>query len=139
MAAALSLITIAVGFVKVIPAPAQGVGVGVGVGVGGLAVVEPENENTPLAGGFWVVNVHEPGVGSKPLPLIIPVPLTLRNPPPCWTMVDVVRSNVNPPTLHRPGRPVEGLNIQGAAIVTCAPTFTYVAKSPDRLTTVGGR
>jgi hypothetical protein len=133
------LIVIAVGFVKVIPPPSQGVGVGVGVGVGGIAVVEAENENTPLAGGFWVVNAHEPGVGSKPWPVIIPVPLTLRNPPPCWTMEDVVRSNVNPPTLQRPARPEGGLKVQGAAIVTAAPTFTYVAKSPDRLTTVGGR
>src|SRR4029077_11770313 len=59
VAGALSLIAIAVGFVKVIPPPAQGVGVGVGVGE--VAVVEAENENTPLAGGLWVLNFHEPG------------------------------------------------------------------------------
>ena len=46
-------------------------------------MVEAENENTPLAGGFWVLNLHEPGVGSKPLPIIVPVPVTLRNPLPC--------------------------------------------------------
>jgi hypothetical protein len=128
------LIAIAVGFVKVIPPPAQGVGVGVGVGE--LAVVEAENENTPLAPGFWVVNVHEPGVGVKPLPLIVPVPLTLRNPLPCWIMEDAARLNVKLPTLQRAGSGPE-LKFQGAAIVTEAPTGTNVAKSPDRLTTVG--
>jgi hypothetical protein len=68
-------------------------------------VVEAEKENTPAAGGFWVLNLQVPGVGSKPLPLIVPVPLTARNPLPCWVMVDAVRSNVNPPTLQRAGRP----------------------------------
>ena len=42
--------------------------------------MEAENENTPLAGGFWVVNLHVPGVGSKPLPVIVPVPLTAKEP-----------------------------------------------------------
>jgi hypothetical protein len=107
----------------------------VGVGDGGVAVVEPENENTPLAGGFWVVNVHEPGVGSKPLPEIVPVPLTARNPLPCWTMEDAVRSNVNPPTFQSLARPE--LKFQGLAIVTGAPTSTNPVKFPDRLTTVG--
>ena len=27
--------------------------------------MEAENENTPLAGGFWVVNLHVPGVAVK--------------------------------------------------------------------------
>jgi hypothetical protein len=85
-----------------------------------------------------VLNLHEPGVALKPWPLIVPVPLTLRNPLPCWVMEDVVRSNVNPPTLQRAGSGPE-LKFQGAVIVTEAPTDTYVAKSPDRLTTVGGR
>jgi hypothetical protein len=98
--------------------------------------VEAENENTPLAGGFWVVNVHEPGVALKPWPVIVPVPATLRNPPPWWTMLDAVRLNVNPPTLQRAGSEPE-LKFQGAAIVTVAPTGTYVAKSPDRLITIG--
>jgi len=98
-------------------------------------VVEAENENTLLAGGFWVVNLHEPGVGAKPLPIIVPVPLTARNPLPCRVMEDAVRLNVNPPTLQRPASPEP--KFQGAAIVTEAPTGTYVAKSPDRLTTVG--
>ena len=67
-------------------------------------MVEAENENTPLAGGFWVVNLHEPGVALKPLPVIVPVPLTLMNPLTLGrTMEDAVRSNVNPPTLQRPG------------------------------------
>ena len=43
---------------------------------------EAENENTPLADGFWVENLHETGVGSKPLPVIVPVPVTARNPLP---------------------------------------------------------
>jgi hypothetical protein len=97
-------------------------------------VVEAENENTPLAGGFWVLNFHEPGLGVKPVPLIVPVPLTLRNPLLCRTTEDAVRSNVNAPTLQRAGRPE--LKFQGAAIVTVAPTGTDV-KLPDRLTTVG--
>jgi hypothetical protein len=114
---------------------AVAVAVAVGVGVG-APVVEAENENTPLAPGFWVVNVHEPGVGVKPLPVIVPVPLTLRNPLPCWIMEDAVRLNVNPPTLQRAGSGPE-LKFQGAVIVTGAPTLT-LAKDPDRLTTVGG-
>ena len=86
MAAVLSKIAIPVGFVK------QSLSnQGVGVGVGGLAVVEAENENTPLAGGFWVLNLHEPGVGSKPILVIVPVPVTVRNPLPCWVMEDDVR------------------------------------------------
>ena len=52
-------------------------------------------------------------------------------------MGDDVRLNVNPPTLQRLGRPE--VKVQGAAIVTGSPTFTDVAKLPDRLTTVGGR
>jgi hypothetical protein len=122
--------------VSVAVAVAVGVDVAVGVGVGGLAVVEAENENTPLAGGFWVLNVQEPGVSSKPLPVIVPVPFTLRNPLPCMTMWDAVRLYVNPPTLQIAGRPEP--KVQGAAIVTEFPTFTYVVKFPDRLTTVGG-
>ena len=98
-------------------------------------MVEAENENTPLAAGFWVLNFHVPGVGTKPLPLIVPVPLTARNPLPCWVMMDVVRSKVNPPTLQRAVRPEP--KVQGAVIATEAPTGT-VAKLPDRLTTVGG-
>ena len=99
-------------------------------------MVEAENENTLAAGGFWVENLNMPGVGSKPLPLIVPVPLTLRNPLACMTMEDAVRLNVNPPTLQRAGRGPE-LKFQGAVIVTGAPTLT-LAKDPDRLTTVGG-
>ena len=102
-------------------------------------MVEAENENTPLAGGFWVLNFHEPGVAVKPVPLIVPVPLTASNPLIRWVTVDVVRSNVNPPTLQRAVRPEP--KIQGAVIVTVAPTGIpppYVAKSPERLTTVGG-
>ena len=103
----------------------------------GVAVVEAENENTPLAGGFWVENFHEPGVALKPWPVIVPVPLTARNPLPCRVMMDVVRLKVNPPTFQRLARPEP--KIQGAAIVSAAPTGTNVAKSPDRLATVGGR
>jgi hypothetical protein len=107
------------------------------VGVGdGLAAVDAENENTPLAGGFWVVKLHVPGVGSKPVRVIVPGPLTTRNPFAFTTLVDVVRSNLNPPTLQRLARPEP--KVQGAIIVTESPTFTYVAKSPDWLTTVGG-
>ena len=99
-------------------------------------MVEAENENTPLALGFWVLNLHEPGVGAKPVLVIVPVPLTARNPLPCWVMEDVVRLNVNPPTLQRAGSGPE-LKFQGAVIITEAPTGTLV-KVPDRLPTVGG-
>src|SRR5207248_7592385 len=51
-------------------------------------------------------------------------------------MEDAVRLNVNPPTLQKAGSGPE-LKLRGAAIVTGAPTVTYDAKSPDRLTTVG--
>jgi hypothetical protein len=81
-----------------------------------------------------VENLHEPGVGSKPLPVIIPVPLTARNPLPCLMMVDAVRLNVNPPTLQRPASPEP--KFQGAAIGTGAPTL-MAEKLPDRLATVG--
>ena len=100
-------------------------------------MVEAENENTLLAGGFWVLNLHVPGVELKPLPVIVPVPLTARNPLPCWVMEDAVRLNVNPPTCQNIGTWPELKFQGGAAIVTVAPTLTYVAKSPDRLTTVG--
>jgi hypothetical protein len=101
-------------------------------------VVEAENENTPLADGFWVLNFHVPGVGVKPVPLIVPVPLTLRNPLACMTMEDAVRLNVNPPTPPTLQKLSTGpeLKFQGAAIVTVAPTGTDV-KLPDRVTTVG--
>ena len=57
-------------------------------------MVEAENENTLLAGGFWVLNLHEPGVALKPWPLIVPVPVTLRKLLTLGrTMEDVVRSN----------------------------------------------
>ena len=100
-------------------------------------MVEAENENTLLAGGFWVENFHEPGVSLKLLPVIVPVPLTLRNPLACMTMEDAVRLNVNPPTLQRAGSGPE-LKFQGAVIVTGAPMLT-LEKDPDRLTTVDGR
>ena len=96
--------------------------------------MEAENENTLAAGGFWVENLNMPGVGSKPLPLIVPVPLTARNPLPCLVMEDAVRLNVNPPAVQRAGSPEP--KFQGAAIVTEAPAVT-VEKLPDRLTTVG--
>ena len=69
--------------------------------------------------------------GNRPRPADGKEPITLQD------NGDAVRLNVNPPTLQRLGRPE--VKVQGAAIVTVAPTGTYVAKSPDRLTTVGGR
>jgi hypothetical protein len=53
-------------------------------------------------------------------------------------MEDDVRLNVKLPTLQRAGSAPE-LKFQGVAIVTEAPTATNVAKSPDRLATVGGK
>ena len=75
-------------------------------------MVEAEKENTSLAGAFWVLNFQVPAVLSKPLPVIVPVPVTARNPLPCLTMEDAVRLNVNPPTLQRAGNGTE-LKFQG--------------------------
>ena len=53
----------------------------------------------------------------------------------CVTMVEVARSNVKPPTVHKSGVAVDGLKIQGAAIVTADPKATEV-KLPLTLETV---
>ena len=45
-------------------------------------------------------------------------------------MTEPLRSNVNPPTLHRPGVGVEGLKIHGVAIVTGVPA-AMAPKSPE--------
>ena len=82
-----------------------------------------------------MLNRHVPGVGTKPVRVIVPVPLTLRNPLPCWVMEDPARLNVNPLTLQNIGTGPE-LKFQVGVIVTVAPTATVV-KDPDRLTTVG--
>jgi hypothetical protein len=50
-------------------------------------------------------------------------------------MVEVARSNVKPPTVHKSGVAVDGLKIQGAAIVTADPKATEV-KLPLVLETV---
>jgi hypothetical protein len=84
----------------------------------GVAAEEAENENTPLAGGFWLVKLQVPVVGAKPLPKIVPVPLTAMNPLTLGrVMEDAVRSNVKLPTLQRAGCRLE-LKVQGAVIVT---------------------
>src|SRR5215467_12124044 len=59
---------------------------------------------------FDTVNAHLALVTSNPLPLTVPWPTMLRNVAVCVTIVALVRSNVNPSTLHRPGVAVEGLN-----------------------------
>ena len=75
------------------------------------------------------VKLQVPGVGSNPFPLIVPIPDTSRN---CalWDItVEELRSNVNPPTLHRadvagPGAGDPGvpeLKIQGAAMAAEVP------------------
>src|ERR1051325_8816003 len=78
---------------------------------------------------FWTVNAHLAVVASNPLPLTVPTPVMLRNVADCITTVALVRSNVNPPTLHRPGVAVEGVNIHGTAIVAWVPSGT-TTKSP---------
>ena len=89
-----------------------------------------------------------PGVGSKPLPLIVPTPLTSRNVPLgfCETTIDELRSKVKPPICHNigfagPGAGVAGvpeLKIHGAPIVAGSPGSIEnvgFAKSPLRCKT----
>src|SRR5262249_11196277 len=66
---------------------------------------------------FDTVNAHLAGVASNPLPLTVPTPLMLRNIAVCVTIVALVRSNVNPSTLHRLGVPVEGLNVHMPPVI----------------------
>ena len=42
--------------------------------------MEAENENTLLAGGFWVLNLHVPGVGLKPCAGNRPRPADAKEP-----------------------------------------------------------
>src|SRR3954447_24349605 len=78
---------------------------------------------------FWTVKAHVAAVDVKPLPLMKPVPVMLRKVAVCATTVELRRSNVNPPTLQRPGVAVEGLNIHGVAILAWLPS-AMPAKSP---------
>lgn len=71
-----------------------------------------------------------PGVGSKPLPLIVPIPLMFKKVDVCETITEDVRSNVKPPTFHRLGVFVDGLKIQGAAIAAVVPGV-ILEKSPE--------
>ena len=92
-----------------------------------LAVVEAENENTPLAGGFWVLNLHVPGVGTKPCAANRPRPGDAKEPINPWQdnggCCQVKRKSANTPeTSHGPE-----LKFQGVAIVTGAPT-AYVCR-----------
>jgi hypothetical protein len=73
-------------------------------------LAENENVFVPL---FWLEKTQSIAIGSNPFPLTIPVPDILRNVVLRNTTVDVRRSKVKPPTLHRPGVGVDGLNIQG--------------------------
>ena len=97
-----------------------------------LAVVSVVNVNIvsglPLA--FVEVKAHTPGVGSKPPPEIVPVPLIFKK---VWvrgegvTVEPAFKSNENPPTAHRSG--VALTKTQGVAKVTELPNATP-EKSP---------
>jgi hypothetical protein len=96
----------------------------------GTATPSAENENIAcvLTPELCVVKLSLP-VGSNPLPPTIPVPSITRADAFCIAIVDERRSKVKPPTVLRSGVGVDGLNIQGAAIVT--GVFTGIpAKSP---------
>ena len=75
------------------------------------------------------VKLQVPGVGSKPFPLALPIPVTLRKFALWVTTVEEVRSNVKPPTFHRPGLAGPGigmagvpeLNVHGAPMVALVP------------------
>src|SRR5678815_4808397 len=70
-----------------------------------------EKLNTPSADGDCAVNLHDPSVGSNPLPVIVPVPVMMRKSAFCRTTTDPSRSKVKPPTLQRPGVGVDGVKI----------------------------
>ena len=74
-------------------------------------------KNFWLPPAFGTVKAHDIAVGKNPLPsLTVPRLLMLRNVAFCVTIVELRRSNVNPPTLQRPGVAVEGLNIHVAIV-----------------------
>ena len=96
-----------------------------------------ENENiawsTPLE--FWVVNIQVIFVGVNPLPLTMPAPSIVSCVAVCIMRVEERRLKVKPPTLQRAGVGVDGLKIQGCAIVACVPG-AIPAKSPVLLVTL---
>ena len=67
------------------------------------------------------VKLQVPGVVSKPLPLMVPIPVTLRKFASCWTMADEFRLKVKPPTLQSAVVEVEGLKIHGVAMEAKSP------------------
>ena len=66
------------------------------------------------------MKLHNPGVGSKPLPLIVPIPVILRKTADWLTTTEELRSKVNPPTVQRPGVAVDGLKVH-ADMAGCVP------------------
>lgn len=96
----------------------------------------PENENVVrvLPPALWVVKLQSMAVGSNPLPLTIPLPSIARIEAVCVTTVAERRSKVKPPTLHKPGVGVDGLNVHGN-ILACVPG-AIPAKLPVALVTL---
>ena len=103
---------------------------------GTLDAVPEEKLNTPPALGDCEVKVQVPKVGSKPFPLIVPLPVMPRKLASWKTTVEELKSNVKPPTLQSAGVGVDGLKIHGVAMATESPTETDEAKSSERLITV---
>src|SRR5438874_7669410 len=105
--------------------------------------VDAENENWggDPAGGSCVEKRHTPGVGVKPCPEAVPLPVTKTKPvepgvPPWLVMVELSKSNVNPSTDQKLLIAPE-LNDHGEAKAVPCPTVTKVAKSPSTLCTCG--
>src|SRR4029077_20313109 len=96
----------------------------------GTLPVAAENENRAWAEGFCVVKFHVPLVISKPFPLIVPLPATVTEPPPCIVMEEEVRLNTKPSTCQKLGTAPE-LNAHGNAIVTASPSVTKPVKLPS--------
>src|SRR5437899_9353495 len=78
---------------------------------------------------FVDVKLQLPSVGSKLLPLIMPVPVTSRKVELCDTTIEELKSKVKPPIIHNagvagPGAGVAGvpeLNVHDDAIVAGSP------------------
>ena len=76
------------------------------------------------------MKLHVPAVGSNSFPLIVPTPVTFKNVALWETMVEELKSNLKPPTLHKLGVLVDGLKIHEADIVTFVPA-AMLEKSPE--------
>ena len=111
---------------------------------GTALLAEAENDQevglTPLDGS-WVVKLQVIAVGSKLLPLTTPTPLTTTKPltpavPPCDTMDEDNRLNVNPPTAQKGFTELPVLKFHGA-VKTAGVLLATTANEPASPETTG--